>query len=302
MMAKAMKRRGPRDADGQSSDIGNYLRSLANRGASVNTLAAYRSDLEQMVEFMKSRRQATGWNTLDSTVIESFVDNLKTSGYRNSSVARKLAAIRGFFAFLAEEGSVRINPVRELRHPRDSKARTRPLTPDEAGLLIGLAGERSTAGAKRDRAMLELLYATGMRVSELVSLDLEDLKLDRPDPYVVCPGARGKKRAIPIADQTVAPLSDYLTLGRPEMVHNAKERSLFVRQRGERLTRQGFWFILKGYTRAANLADVSPQTFRASFVRRALGSGMTVGKVQTMLGHSPGPAAGSAASRRMAEA
>ena len=298
-MAKEMKRRGPRHADGQSADIGDYLRSLADRGASINTVEAYRTDLEQLVEYLKSRRQATGWNRLDSAAIERFIDNLKSSGYRNSSVARKLAALRGFFAFLAEEGSVQINPAKELRHTRDSKARTRPLTADEAEVLLGLARRGSTAGAKRDRAMLELLHATGMRVSELVSLNVEDLKLDSADPYVRCPGKAGKKRAIPMGDEMVAAVSDYLTLGRPEMVHSAKEQSLFVSQRGKRLTRQGFWLILKGYARAANLTDVSPQTFRAAFARRALGSGVTVGKVQTMLGHLPGPSASSAGSRRV---
>jgi integrase/recombinase XerD len=275
--------------DRRSSDIGDFLDSLAERGASIKTIEAYGTDLDQPVEFLTLRRQATGWNRLDSAAIERFIDNLKSSGYRNSSVARKLAALRGFFAFLAEEGVVRINPAKELRHPRDSKARTRPLTPEEAGALLKLVGERSTAGANRDRAMLELLYTTGMRVSELVSLNVEDLKLDPQDPYVVCPGARGKKGAISIVDEAVAALSDYLMQVRPKLVQSEKESSLFVSQRGQRLTRQGFWLRLKGYARAANLADVSPQSFRASFARRAPEGEVTEGNVHATLGHSRGP-------------
>jgi len=190
-----------------------------------------------------------------------------------------------------------MNTAKELRHPTEAKVRTRAVTADEAEVLLGLVRGRSTALAKRDRAMLELLYATGMRVTELVSLNVDDLNLDSPAPYVLFPGKTGKKRAIPIGHETTAALSDYLTWRRPEMVHNAKERSLFVNQLGDRLSRQGFWLRLKGYTRAANLADVSPQSFRASFARRALGSGMTVGTVQTILGHSPGRTASTPGSR-----
>jgi integrase/recombinase XerD len=259
-----------------------------------------RTDLEQLVEFLASRRHKTAWIGLDSPGIEKFVDYLKSSGYRDSSVARKLAALRGFFVFLAEEGAVPINLAQELRHSIEANVRTRALTPDEAEVLLDQVGKRSTAGAKRDRAMLELLYATGMRVTELVSLNVDDLKLDSPDPRVLCRDKAGKKRPIPIGDQAVAALSDYLALGRPEIVISENEQSLFVSKHGKRLSRQGFWLILKGYARAANLADVSPQTFRASFVGRALASGMTEGNVHAMLGHSPGPTASSSASQRVA--
>jgi integrase/recombinase XerD len=294
MVVKGDTRRPRQGAATESSEVGAFVRSLADRGASINTVEAYRSDLEQLVEFLKSRRQGTALSGLDRAGIEKFVDYLKSSGYRDSSVARKLAALRGFFVFLAEEGAVQINPAKGLsypivRHPIEAKVRTRALTPDEAGALLDQVGRRSTAGAKRDRAMLELLYATGMRVTELVSLNVDDLKFDSPTPYVLCPSRAGRKRPIPIGDQAVAAVSDYLALERPKIVISENEQSLFVSQRGKRLSRQGFWLILKGYARAANLADVSPQTFRASFVSRALGSGTTAGKVQTLLGHSPAP-------------
>jgi integrase/recombinase XerD len=271
--------------------VRDFLQSLRGRGAANNTIEAYRSDLEQLVGFLKSHRQGTGWNRLDNEAIEKFVYYLEHSGYRDSSVARKLASLRGFLAFLAEEGAVRMNVAQGLRHPVEAIVRTRALSADEAHLLFKLAGERSTAEGRRDRAILELLYATGMRVSELVSLDLEDLKLDAASPYVLCPGPRGKKRAIQIGDETVAVLRDYLALGRPELLHAEKERSLFVSHHGRRLTRQGFWFILKRYARAARLRDVSPRMFRAAFARRALGSGMTEGNMHTVLGQSPGPTA-----------
>jgi integrase/recombinase XerD len=271
--------------------VRDFLQSLRDRGAANNTIEAYQSDLEQLVGFLKSYRQGTGWNRLDNEAIEKFVRYLEHSGYRDSSVARKLVSLRGFLAFLAEVGAVPMTLAQDVRHPIEGIARTQALSADEAHLLFKLAGERSTAEGRRDRAMLELLYATGMRVSELVSLDAENLKIDAASPYVLCQGPRGKKRAIPIGDETVAVLRDYLMVGRPALLHTQKERSFFVSQHGRRLTRQGFWFILKGYARAARLTDVSPRTFRAAFASRALGSGMTEGNMHTMLGHSPGPTA-----------
>src|SRR5438093_3388498 len=156
MVVRGGRRRRARHAAAtESSEVGDFLRSLADRGASINTVEAYRSDLEQLIEFLKSRRQGTVWTGLDRAGIEKFVDYLKSSGYRDSSVARKLAALRGFFVFLVEEGAVQINPAKGLshpivRHPIEGKVPTRALTPDEAGVLLDQVGKRSTASGKRD--------------------------------------------------------------------------------------------------------------------------------------------------------
>ncbi|MCI0818259.1 MAG: tyrosine-type recombinase/integrase, partial [Chloroflexi bacterium] len=146
---------------------------------------------------------------------------------------------------------------------------------------------RATPEAKRDRAMLELLYATGMRVTELVSLDVSSVTADENNPFVRCMGKGAKERTIPIHDQAFEALTDYLDEGRPVLIRGKVEPALFLNRRGDRLTRQGFWLILKGYARAANLGeDVTPHTLRHSFATHMLRGGMPLRNVQEMLGHA----------------
>lgn len=266
--------------------LDEFLDFLAvEKGASSNTIAAYKNDLQQLADFIGSN--GSGWAALDRSSIQDFILDLKQRGYTETSVARKVAAVRSFFAFLAAEGTVPTNPTEGLSSPRVGKTLPKAITPNEVDELLEQASRRSTPEAKRDRAMLEILYATGMRVTELVSLDVENLNLDPRSPYVKCLGKGAKERTIPIHDQAMEALMDYLEDARPALVRNRDESALFLNRRGERLTRQGFWLILKGYAKSANLsADITPHTLRHSFATHMLRGGMPLRNVQEMLGHA----------------
>ncbi|MBI2913584.1 MAG: tyrosine recombinase, partial [Chloroflexi bacterium] len=251
------------------------------KGAATNTVAAYRNDLQQLADFIGARPGTDGWEDLDRSGIQDFILGLKQRGYTESSVARKVAAVRSFFAFLHAEGVVPTNPTEGLTSPRVGKTLPKAISPNEVDELLEQPARRSTPEAKRDRAMLELLYATGMRVTELVSLDMGNLNLDPRSPYVRCMGKGAKERTIPIHDQAVEGLVDYLEEGRPLLVRHKNEQALFVNRRGDRLTRQGFWLILKGYAKSANLsADITPHTLRHSFATHMLRGGMPLRNVQ----------------------
>ena len=259
----------------------------AEKGASSNTIAAYRNDLEQLGEYLKGSGNGRSWEKVDRMLIQDFILNLKQRKYAETTVARKVAAIRSFFGFLAAEGILADNPTEGLASPRVGKMLPKAITPNEVDELLEQPCKRATPEARRDRAMLELLYATGMRVTELVSLDLTNISVDGKNPFVRCTGKGAKERVIPIHEQATEALVEYVNEARPLVVRNKNEKALFVNRRGERLTRQGFWLILKGYAKAANLRDnVTPHTLRHSFATHMLRGGMPLRHVQEMLGHA----------------
>jgi len=268
--------------------LGTFLDFLsAEKGASSNTIAAYRNDLEQLAEYLKASGDGKGWEKVDRVLIQDFILNLKERKYAETTVARKVAAIRSFFGFLAAEGILADNPTEGLASPRVGKMLPKAITPNEVDELLEQPSKRATPEARRDRAMLELLYATGMRVTELVSLDLTNVSLDGKNPFVRCTGKGAKERVIPIHEHATEALEEYVREARPLIVRNKNEKALFVNRRGERLTRQGFWLILKGYAKAANLRDdVTPHTLRHSFATHMLRGGMPLRVVQEMLGHA----------------
>jgi integrase/recombinase XerD len=268
--------------------LGEFLVFLAvEKGASANTIAAYKNDLQQLADYIGPREGNNGWQTLTRSDIQDFILDLKQRGYTETSVARKVAAVRSFFSFLAAEGHIASSPTEGLTSPRVGKTLPKAISPNEVDELLEQPARRSTPEARRDRAMLELLYATGMRVTELVSLDIGNLNLDPRAPYVKCVGKGAKERSIPIHDHALEAVSAYLEDGRPLLLKDRGELALFLNRRGERLTRQGFWLILKGYARAANLSkEITPHTLRHSFATHMLRGGMPLRNVQEMLGHA----------------
>ena len=270
--------------------IDKFLNYLAvERGFSQNTIAAYGNDLHQLAGFIEGEAARRGtippWAGFDRQSMLSYLTDLKERRYAATTVARKVAAIKSFFSFLVAEGMLRDNPTRDVPSPRVGKSLPKPISISQARLLLEQTTKRSTPEAKRDRAMLELLYATGMRVSELVSLNLADV--DTEGGYVRCLGKGHKERLIPIHSRAALALKEYLTEARPHLAYSDEEQALFLNRRGDRLTRQGLWQILKGYAKSAELGvEITPHTLRHSFATHMLSGGADLRSVQELLGHA----------------
>lgn len=271
--------------------IGHFLNFMSvEKGASGNTISAYKNDLTQFDGYVTGQRgngKPRDWEQLERDLIVDYVLSLKRKNYAEATVARKVAAIKSFFQYMQAEGTIRRNPAESLESPRVGRQLPKPLSVTEVDELLEQPLKRNTPEAKRDRAMLELLYATGLRVTELVSLNVEDVNMAPPHPYVRCMGKGQKERTIPIHDQAAVSVVEYLNEGRSVLVKNRAESALFVNRRGERLTRQGFWLILKQYAREANISKpVTPHTLRHSFATHMLRGGAPLRNVQELLGHA----------------
>jgi len=264
----------------------NYL--TVEKGFSRNTTEAYKNDLNQLVGFLEEEAKGgtvLPWTAFDRQAVLSYLTNLKERRYAATTVARKVAAIKSFFGFLVAEGLVKENPTRDVPSPRVGKSLPKPISITQARQLLEETEKRATPEAKRDKAMLQLLYASGMRVSELVSLNLKDV--DTEGGYVRCFGKGGKERLIPIHSQAVAALKEYINQGHPRLKPGGGEDALFLNRRGERLTRQGLWQIIKGYAKAAKLGvEITPHTLRHSFATHMLSGGADLRSVQELLGHA----------------
>jgi integrase/recombinase XerD len=271
-------------------DIDNFLSYLiAERGFSANTVAAYRNDLHQLASFIEKeaagRSVVPSWASFNRQGVLSYLLDLKQRRYAPTTVARKVAAAKSFFGFMAAEGGIKDNPARDVPSPRIGKSLPKPISISQARHLLEQPSKLSTPEAKRDSAMLELLYASGMRVSELVSLNLGDV--DTEGGFVRCFGKGHKERLIPIYQQAASRVKEYMEQVHPHLARNKEERALFLNRRGGRLTRQGFWQILKGYAKSAELGvEVTPHTLRHSFATHMLSGGADLRAVQELLGHA----------------
>ena len=272
------------------SYIENFLNFLAvEKGFSRNTVAAYRNDLQRLGDFLRENghafKEGLTWSQVHRNHIMDYILSLKDRQYSPATVARKVAAAKSFFNFLTAEGITRSNPTENLDTPKVGKSLPKTLTIDEVDKLLEQPQMKDTPSARRDRAMLELLYATGMRVSELVGLNVEHVNLQTGN--VRCFGKGMKERILPIHNQAIQALHEYLSEGRPQLVQKPEERALFVNQRGQRLTRQGLWLIIKAYAQKANIkAAVTPHVLRHSFATHMLHRGTPLRNVQEFLGHA----------------
>lgn len=269
-------------------DIKAFLDYLSvEKGFSPNTITAYQNDLHQLANFIEEKTKRQGfphWSDVDRSLLLDYVLNLKERGYTSTTVARKVAAMKSFFEFLVSEGVMSYNPTMNLGSPKVGKSLPKPISVEEVRQLLQQP-EKSTPEGKRDQAMLELLYASGMRVSELVSLNLSDIDLQAG--YVRCLGKGSKERIIPLYSQATDSLREYLEEARPLLARRKAEKALFLNRRGERLTRQGFWQILKAYAKQASLgSEITPHTLRHSFATHMLSGGADLRSVQELLGHA----------------
>jgi len=264
--------------------INNYMNYLAvEKGLSKNTLESYRRDLEKFIAFV-SKHQISKPEEVDRDALNLFIADLKIKGRATSTISRGIASIRSFFNFLLQEGLIDTNPTLELESPKLEKKLPRVLTTDEIDRLLAqpLAGDNN---GLRDKAMLELLYATGIRVSELVSLNISDF--DPRVGFLRCSGKGMKERIVPIGTLAINSVNEYVIRSRPRLLKSNGETALFVNQHGNRLTRQGFWKILKKYARKTNIqGEITPHTLRHSFATHLLENGADLRSVQEMLGHS----------------
>ena len=272
--------------------IDEYIASLSIReqgreATNSNTIVAYRNDLNQACAYL-TRQGIESWQLVTHAHIASYLLEMRDEqAYRPTTIARKLASLKTFFRYLRVNGGISVDPIEDLNAPRIQKDPPQILSQEQVANLFRQVAVDSPAGI-RDMAMLHLLYATGMRVSELVALNLEHI--DLAQATVVCAGRNGKnkrQRVLPLSPLALDQIKNYLQAARQRLIqHHPDEQALFVNHHGERLTRQGFWLIIKGYARQANIQGITPHMLRHSFAILMLQNGMELRSVQELLGHA----------------
>jgi len=252
----------------------------AEKGLSANTLEAYRRDLAGLGQWLGKRNLVA--ISLDD--LRLYLDNLRRRGLSNRSIARQVTTLRGFFGFLLEEGEMSNNPAELLAAPKIGAALPKYLDHERIGQLIEAPNSATPTGL-RDRAMLDLLYATGLRVSELIKLRVADL--DEYQGLVRVMGKGGKQRLVPVGKAALAAIEVYRTGQREQILGGRVSPFLFVTARGTSMTRQGFWKLLRAHGKQAGIfRSLSPHVLRHTFATHLLEGGADLRSVQTMLGHA----------------
>ncbi|WP_370528536.1 site-specific tyrosine recombinase XerD [uncultured Oscillibacter sp.] len=276
-MVRLVKREGI-----ATDEIARYEEYLVReKHASQNTVSSYLRDISQFADYL----QARGPELLEVTAetVQSYMDWMLSRGKSAASVTRFLASVKSFYNFQIFSGKVKANPAKGVAAAKAERKYPKILTSKEVDLFLE---QPQCVDAKgfRDHAMLELLYATGIRVSELITLDLEDLNLAAG--FIHC-SSKGKERIIPLYRTAVKALQDYAWKIRPQLISDEEETALFVNMNGERMSRQGFWKIIKYYQEKAGIEkEITPHTLRHSFAVHLLENGADLRSIQEMLGHA----------------
>jgi integrase/recombinase XerD len=265
--------------------IEEFLRFLdIEKGYSHHTCAAYRNDLTQFRAYLE-KQGFSSCKDVGRRCIEDYVLYLKGRAYAASTVSRKLAAVKSFFHFLVADGVMADDPTVAVDSPPVEKHLPRPLSPRDTARLLAEPAQRSGPRASRDCALLELMYATGMRASEVIELDVDAVDLEAGT--VRCVGKGDKERVLPLYERARDAIQTYLENGRADLLHGQPEQALFVNHRGRPLTRQGLWLIVKEYASAAGIERrVTPHVLRHSFATHMLDGGAGLREVQELLGHA----------------
>ena len=270
--------------------VGEFLKFLEKeKGYSDNTVAAYRNDLSQFANYIIPKL-TQGWADATRAHVDDYISQLKNSGakpYSSSTIARKVAAIKSFFHYLIAEGIIQNDPTATLSSPKVKKRLPKAISVADINKLLTATTLSDAPKARRDHAMLALLYASGMRVTELVSLNVDDVNV--VDGTVRVKGKKSgiKERFIPVTGDAFEALKDYIDSARRQLTHNPKEHALFLNHRGQRLTRQGSWLIIKRYVEEVGIEDqVTPHTLRHSFAAHKLSHGQSLRDIQKLLGHA----------------
>ena len=259
-----------------------FLEFLQNdKKASDNTLQSYRRDIEQYEKYVSENK--INYLKVTEETITDYMEYLREENKKESTISRSLASIRSFYQYLIRTKKIKKDPTSKIESPKINKRVPNILTSKEVELLLDQPKDVDLKGT-RDKAMLEFAYATGMRVTEMISLNIDDVKLD--EGYVVCKG-RNKSRNIPLGSMSLKALKEYMEDSRPYLIRDEEEPALFVNISGTRLTRQGFWKIVKYYKEQAHIEkDITPHVLRHSFATHLLQNGAELKAIQTMLGHS----------------
>ncbi len=258
---------------------GNFINYLSlERGLAQNTLEAYRRDLDQFIAFLAAEK-ITGFTQCTRSTLSKYLLFLKQQKLAATSLARKLATLKTFFHYLAREQAIAHDPTLEIERPKIEKYLPKVLSQDEIKRLMEMPKN------SRDRALMELLYSSGLRVSELVRLNLNDVNLE--EGYVRCFGKGSKERMVPIGQVAAQEMDHYIGKFRVKLNRDKKLKAIFLTNNGHRLTRQDVWRIVKDYSKQAGITKaISPHTLRHSFATHLLDNGADLRSVQEMLGHS----------------
>ncbi len=261
-------------------EYASYLKNV--RRKSLNTVESYKRDINQYITYLNRCGVTDISGSVKSNVLMYLLE-LKDMGKATSTISRTLASLRSFYMFLVQNGVMEENPTTNLEAPRVEKKLPRILTGEQVELLMEQPSDADHKGI-RDRAMLEVLYAAGIRVSELINLNVGDVNLFMG--FIRCAGEK-KERIIPIGNKAIDALGKYIEKARPYMIRRPDERALFVNCSGARLSRQGFWKIVKYYRQKAGIeTEITPHTLRHSFAAHLLENGADLHSIQEMMGHA----------------
>ena len=263
-------------------DIKNFLEFIkSDKKLSKNTLESYQRDILQYQEYLGEKK--IDYKEVNNENVLGYLDYLKGLDKKASTISRHLASIRLFYQYLLKNKIVKEDPTKGIQSPKIEKKAPSILSSQEVSLLLE---QPNGEGLKsiRDKAMLEVAYATGMRVTEIISLNVSDIDIE--SSLVTCKN-ENKQRIIPLGKLSLSALKEYMTIARPNMIKDDNETALFVNVNGKRLTRQGFWKIIKFYKEQAHITkDITPHVLRHSFATHLLQNGADLKSIQTMLGHS----------------
>lgn len=265
------------------SVLEEFMRYLeSDRRLSLNTLQSYKRDIEQYITYLRGINTHS-FEVTSKSSISAYIGSLENKGRATSTISRNLASLRSFYQFLSRNNMIKQDPTIDLESPKVEKKLPSVLSTQEVELLLEQPQCTDLKGF-RDKAMLELLYAAGIRVTELINLNITDVN---PDAGLIKCTKANKERTIPIGSLAVKAILDYLQKARNYMIQDKDEQALFVNVNGTRLTRQGFWKIIKQYKSLARInKDITPHTLRHSFAAHLLENGADLHSLQEMLGHS----------------
>ena len=262
--------------------IKQFLDFLQNeKRVSNNTLQSYSRDIHQYESYVSQNK--INYAKADAQKITDYLKHLQDRGKKTSTISRSLASIRSFYQYLVRVKKIKHDPTENIQSPKVEKRVPCVLTSEEVENLLSQPKDVDLKGT-RDKAMLEVAYATGMRVTEIISLNVDNVNIEQG--FITCSSAT-KQRNIPLGSISIAALNEYIKEARPIMIKDENEKALFVNVNGKRLTRQGFWKIVKFYKEQAHITkDITPHVLRHSFATHLLQNGADLKAIQTMLGHS----------------